>query len=292
MLDFNVIANFKIRDFILNMQISNITTKSQNFGANLNSPKLKFKSKDFFVNINGFGKNIVWAHYIKDTANTTVSLIRKDTTFENILRFVTAGVTKANKYTLDILKKEHTGILRTSRKDWRCNPEWHDIITEYGDRYSRYNSYAERLDRRIFYPLRNPYPDINLTKPIAGIDKTEPNYLLHGSFSTINAALDYVGKLYKNVAKYVKMDVKPEHLEDINNNIAEIRWVIAHATPWERGSDAIANVFIRSIYKALGVKATPLKKGISLDLEAYCTNLSEYKKNFPNYFEKSPTVIM
>lgn len=292
MLDFNVIANFKIRDFILNMQISNITTKSQNFGANLNSPKLKFKNKDFFVNINGFGKNIVWAHYIKDTANTTVSLIRKDTTFENVLRFATAGVTKANKYTLDILKKEHTGILRTSRKDWRCNPEWHDIITEYGDRYSRYNSYAERLDRRIFYPLRNPYPDINLTKPIAGIDKTEPNYLLHGSFSTINAALDYVGKLYKNVAKYVKMDVKPEHLEDINNNIAEIRWVIAHATPWERGSDAIANVFIRSIYKALGVKATPLKKGISLDLEAYCTNLSEYKKNFPNYFEKSPTVIM
>lgn len=73
-------------------------------------------------------------------------------------------------------------------------------------------------------------------------------------------ANDYIGKLYKNLTKYVKMDVKPEHLEDINNNVAEIRWVIAHATPWERGSDSIANVFIRSIYKALGVKATPLKK--------------------------------
>lgn len=28
-------------------------------------------------------------------------------------------------------------------------------------------------------------------------------------------ANDYVGKLYKNLTKYVKMDVKPEHLEDI-----------------------------------------------------------------------------
>lgn len=44
-------------------------------------------------------------------------------------------------------------------------------------------------------------------------------------------ANDYVGKLYKNLTKYVKMDVKPEHLEEINNNVAEIRWVIAHATP-------------------------------------------------------------
>lgn len=105
-------------------------------------------------------------------------------------------------------------------------------------------------------------------------------------------ANDYVGKLYKNLTKYVKIDVKPEHLEYINNNVAEIRWIIAHATPWERGSDSIANEFIRSIYKALGVKATPLKKGISLDLEAYCTNLGKYKKNFPNDFEKSPTVIM
>lgn len=274
------------------MQIRNITTPSQSFGANLNSPKLKFKNKDFFVNIHGFGKNIVWAHYIKETADTSVNLIRKDTAFENVLRFITAGVTKANKYTLDMTKKEHTGILRTFRKDWRCGSQWHDIITEYGDKHSRYHSYAERLDHRIFYPLKNPYSDINLTKPISGMGEIEPNYLLHGSLTSINAALDYVGKLYKNLTKYVKIDVKPEHLEDINNNIAEIRWVIAHATPWERGSDSIANVFIRSIYKALGVKATPLKKGISLDLEAYCTNLGKYKKNFPNYFEKSPTVIM
>ena len=51
-------------------------------------------------------------------------------------------------------------------------------------------------------------------------------------------------------------------------------------------------LFAQYTNKALGVKATPLKKGISLDLEAYCTNLGKYKKNFPNYFEKSPTVIM
>ena len=73
--------------------------------------------------------------------------------------------------------------------------------------------------------------------------------------------------------------------------IAEIRWILAHSTPWLRGSDAISNVFMRAMYKAVGIKTYPLKKGISLDLEAYCTELDEYKKKFPAYFEKPPEII-
>ena len=60
---------------------------------------------------------------------------------------------------------------------------------------------------------------------------------------------------------------------------------MAHATPWERGSDAISNVFMRVMYKSLGIKSHPLKKGISLDMEAYCTELGDYKKRFPEFFE-------
>ena len=80
-------------------------------------------------------------------------------------------------------------------------------------------------------------------------------------------------------------------MNDINNSIAEIRWILAHATPWERGSDAISNTFIRAIYKAAGIKAYPLKKGVSLDLEAYCTNLTDYKENFTDYFIKKPHIV-
>ena len=86
-------------------------------------------------------------------------------------------------------------------------------------------------------------------------------------------------------------EVREEDLTDINSMIAEIRWILAHATPWERGSDAISNTFMRSVYKAAGIKTYPLKKGVSLDLEAYCTELKDYKKNFANYFLRKPEIV-
>lgn len=276
------------------MQISNFQ-KPQNlsFQANLNSNKLKFKSADFWINIKGYGKNRIWAHSVKNTADTAVNLIRKDTSCENVLRFITAGITKANKFTLDLTKREHTGILRTSREGWRSGSNWnkYDILaTNYSHRKSIYKSYELRLDKRIDNPLENPYPYINLTRPV---NDSDTHFLRHGDKNSVNAALDTVGELYKNhIAKYTKIDVQPEHLKDINDNVAEIRWILAHSTPWERGSDSIANVFIRAIYKALGIKATPLAKGVSLDLEAYCTELDRYKKKFPTYFEKPPEVIL
>ena len=39
------------------------------------------------------------------------------------------------------------------------------------------------------------------------------------------------------------------------------------------------------------LKSYPLAKGVSLDMEAYCTNLADYKKKFPKYFAKPPVVI-
>ena len=84
---------------------------------------------------------------------------------------------------------------------------------------------------------------------------------------------------------------RQSQLDDVNNDIAEIRWIMAHATPWERGSDAISNVFMRVMYKSLGIKSHPLKKGISLDMEAYCTELGDYKKRFPEFFEKPPEIV-
>ena len=51
----------------------------------------------------------------------------------------------------------------------------------------------------------------------------------------------------------------------INDKVAEMRWILAHATPWERGSDAISNVLMRSILKAFGIKAYSSAKGVSFD---------------------------
>ena len=93
------------------------------------------------------------------------------------------------------------------------------------------------------------------------------------------------------IGKYKPESVKGEDLNDINERIAEIRWILAHLTPWVRGSDAISNIYMRALYKALGVKSYNLAKGTSLDLEAYCTSLDEYKKDFSRYFVRKPIVV-
>ena len=90
----------------------------------------------------------------------------------------------------------------------------------------------------------------------------------------------------KNFKKVCKDD-----LEDINSRIAEIRWILAHITPWLRGSDAISNIFMRSLYKAMGIKSYGLAKNTALDFEAFCTPLDKYKKDFSNFFVKKPKVI-
>ena len=89
----------------------------------------------------------------------------------------------------------------------------------------------------------------------------------------------------------MQKDVKQADLNEIIDVVAEIRWVLAHATPWLRGSDAISNVFMRAMFKAVGVKAYPPVKNVSFDLEAYCQNLDEYKANFNSFFEKPLEVI-
>jgi hypothetical protein len=121
---------------------------------------------------------------------------------------------------------------------------------------------------------------------------TEYQDILHGSSKDINFSLNYIFGLSKKIIpKYLKTAATTGDLSEINDTMAEIRWILAHATPWLRGSDAISNVFMRAMYKAIGIKSFPIKRGISLDLEAYCTELKDYKENFTNYFDKAPVII-
>ena len=263
-----------------------------NFGINLSSKKLIFKEDDFYVRIKGYGHHSGWAKKVKETADCAVNFIRKNLGFEDIIKRITTGVIEANQLSNDADKRVHTGILRIKRQGWHHKSEWGpDIITRYSkDRKNRYSSYTERLDYTVKHPLKNPYNNIVLTRPIHDADYGK--FIAHANPKYIDNAFYRINKIYDELQeKYIQREVQKEDLEDVNNSIAEIRWILAHATPWERGSDAISNTFIRSIYKAMGIKAGPLKRGVSLDLEAYCTNIDEYKKNFPCYFNKKPEII-
>ena len=263
------------------------------FKANLNSRKPCFSQKDFFIKIRGYGRNTNWAEVIKETADKAVSMIRSGWNAEEVLKTITEGVQKANMYPYDLRKRTHTGILRVERDGWESSSEWRGklMATPYGkEGLMQYKPYEERLDERIKKPLKNPFAGkLGLTQP--GIIKGE-KCLWHADYGFIEEFFKQIDSIYKHLQKYyINKDIQKENLKSINNQIAKIRWIMAHVTPWERGSDSISNVFMRALYKSMGIKAYPPAKGISYDMEAYCTELEDYKKNFPRLFEKLPEII-
>lgn len=271
------------------MRIDN-RSNNYSFCANIASPELKFCSNDFFIHIKGYGRNREWARTVKQTADNAVGLIRKQNSFEYVLKIITDGVKCANQFLSDRNKAFHTGILRCKRDGWFSGSDWSgkELCTNYSD-IKRYKSYQRRLDVIAAAPLKNPFEDIELTVPKI-LD--EEHYLKHASPIYINNAFAHISNIYKRITgNYNFKNIDSGSLSIVNDGIAEIRWIMAHSTPWERGSDAISNVFMRAVYKSLGVKSYPVKEGISLDMEAYCSELNDYKRNFTGYFEKPPVII-
>lgn len=265
------------------MQINNIN--SPNFCANFKSPKLRFKQEDFFIRIKGYGEDKKWAKEVKESADNAVRMLRDNTEPEYVLKYIATSTRFAERHNKNLYKTENTGILRTERDGWHSREC--DIFTPYNS--EKYKSYSERLVEVNSHPLNDPYRrHIALSRPANFFT----GKIFHGSYANINIALDYVFKLCKDIfPKFVKNDIKPKDLPELNSTIAEMRWVLAHSTPWVRGSDAISNIFMRAIYKSVGVKTYPIKKGVSLDMEAYCTNLDDYKKLWTTYFDKTPEIV-
>lgn len=264
----------------------NIQQYNPNFCANFNSSKLKFNRDDFFVRIRGYGKNNDWSDEVIKTADVAVNLFRKDTSPEMILKYIAIGIRKANMLCMDLSKRAQSGILRAFyREGWGAGKEC-ELTTSY--RNNRYSSYEKRLDAVAKKPLYSSYA-MNYSRPHIEEGKKQ---IVHASCDYVNKTLDYIMILCKKLfPKYIKNDIKPENMKEFNDTVAEIRWQLAHSTPFVRGSDAISNTLMRVIYKSAGIKSYPLKKGVSLDLEAFCTNLEEYKAKFTDFFIKKPQII-
>lgn len=278
--------------FLENSRYSKLSQDSRlSFTSKNNLKVLDFCEDDFFVKIEGYGKNTGWAKEVIRTAENAVHLIKLRNPAETVLINIADGVRKANLFTGDLAKQKLTGLLRAQRSGWNSSSALSDLlITKYSNAQNcRYKVYYNRLNEVYFNPLRNPYYNFGLT---VVEHKKDVKYLAHAESIYVNNAMDRVGTLYyKIINNFLGKPLSKDNMENLHASIAEIRWILAHSTPWERGSDAISNVLMRSIYKALGIKAYPLKPNISLDLEAYCTNLVDYKRKFADYFEKSPQIV-
>lgn len=279
------------------MRITQTANHYHKTSFGLKSISQKFKPSDFYINIPGYGRNSAWAEKIIETAEEATGFINRGWSFENVIKKISIGVAKANKYPLDVSKREHSGILRTAREGWRYGSDWDgfSLVTSYDKAHGnkRYRIYEERLDDTIKKPLKAVYPKIGISRPEALVlDDIEEKRIIHGAPNKINESFRLLDKLYSFlIKKYHNKNLDEKDLKVINNIIAQMRWILAHSTPWERGSDAISNVFVKALYKSLRIKTSAPAKGISFDMEAFVTNLQDYKEKFSTYFKKPPRIV-
>lgn len=264
------------------------------FKSNPNSVRLLFENSDFFINIKGYKKDKDWAEKIIKITDKASNAMRRNCDFDKILSKIALETKKVNPH-YHGTTINHTGVLRAKRERYGNSGKWEDLVTPYFRPHSKktspYIQYKPRFDKIKDCPLKTEYKGVSLTR----IESYKGDSIMaHGSNKKVNSALNIIRKIYKTLQqKYISQpkNVTKKSLNEINSNIAEIRWIFAHSTPWERGSDSISNSFMRALYKSMGIKTYPAAKNISFDLEAYCTELEDYKKNFPKYFEKPPKVI-
>ena len=106
-----------------------------------------------------------------------------------------------------------------------------------------------------------------------------------------NNALDIVRTKQEDlINRYKGKPLSEIDLDNINEEIGEIHWILSHSMPWGRGSAGISQAYVLSLYQSLGLKVYPPKENISFDLEAFCTELEDYKKMYKNYYENPPEV--
>ena len=279
--------------------------------------------ENYFINIKGYKRNQEWAEAMCNLTESSSVLIRSGFGFDETMQYIASGTRQYvlnNKPDYDLACTQ--GVLRTYRDGYISNQAMapHGAITPFSHN-TKYYSYSERfINRYGNKALKNPYEGrIELTrlspnekypieqneynsynpKHIIEYDKngnakyykiTECMVHPEGRYGT--EGLEIAKELHnKLISKYQGKSLNKKDLEDINETIGEIHWVIAHTMPWGRGSDGIANVYVKSLYQSLGIKTYPPREGISFDLEAFCTELEDYKKNYKKLYSQEPEIV-
>jgi len=195
-------------------------------------------------------------------------------------------------------------------------------VTRFGtnDRYGicYYDRFMQHTKNN---ELKNPYPGIiDLTRidnalkteiPASKYDPNNPEHsyemrpdgkyhyyetspaMVHPQGKYASNALDLVNSIQDMlIQKYHGKNLTDADMADINENIGEIHWILSHSMPWGRGSAGISDAYVKALYKSLGIQLSQPKEGVSFDLEAFCTELEDYKKNYKNLYETEPRYVL
>lgn len=259
----------------------NVYKNNYNF-TGLNPSKADGKYTDkfikenlFFVNMTAYGKNKKWAKEMYKLYEDTTELIKSNNPFNSIVTKIEREIGKINGVEIYGRKRAYPGVFNLGMKGCRG--------IEYKDRYNKL--FKKKCKYEILAEPNAKYLEAN-TCMIKKLSKNSI-HISYGTYKNCHAwqisNLDLAKKEYEHLRRF-----KNPSLEQINKSCATIHWLIAQESPWQKGSDSIARILTSSIYNAYDIQLTPLKDGVSLDFEAFYSNLDDYVKKYPKLFLVEP----
>lgn len=245
--------------------------------------KQKLTPEMFFVNAQGYKKDYEWAKEIAKATEDTSLLVEKKEDFQKIIDcFIEES--KEMQCERGHMFEEEYGTLRTPRID-----DGSDAMQTYTTIEGKYESFKEKI--KCAYKDTSDHSRKSLEFPKALVTNVvfyndgdnEYIMLLHPSGCD---NLKYAENIYKKL-----INTKNPNEKTINEALAKMHWLIAQNTPWLRGSDTIANGIIKAIYRAYDMEISPLKKGISIDFEAFTRDMEDFVEAYPSFYSVKPSKL-
>ena len=245
------------------------------------------------VNERNYGKNIQWAHQMNQISEAAAERIRSNASFDDVIQniaqdyrsFDVSTTLDSNVEVSD--RRKFSGVYRGYNNDGGATTPF-DQNGSYSEYYDRFD---KMLDDADFKGIKRPkpYEDVELTNFIYC---QRGKCMYHPKSATVEPAMNHMRERYNELAPLFEKVKNGGTLTDAekamaNDKIAEIYYLMANVMPWARGSNGISDIFMRSMYKSLGIDQPALKQGVSLDLEAFCVPLEEYKANWKTFFEQA-----
>lgn len=236
-----------------------------------------------------YGRDFIWAENIVKIQDNAVGLVQEGKSFNEVIEQIAKdyGALDVSGST-DAARIKYSGqyrpdVVPNANPTTKCKKGG-----QYGAYYERFKNIA---DSNQEIPV--PYENAPMTRlKLVGDDVI----MCHPTGKYVPSAMKHVETLYNDLKPLVKKvqsgaSLTKADFDLIADKISEIHYSLSHAMPWARGSNGIVDTYVRTLYKSLGLDLPALKQNVSLDLEAFCTDLQTFKRNWrENKFFK-PTAV-
>ena len=237
-----------------------------------------------------YGKNFNWAISMNEISTHAQEAIRNGKSGREILDLIAQEYGDFDRAG-GVSGREKSGVIRqlTHKGEGR-------VFNTPFDNLECYPEYFDRFVERCGVARTKPYKDIGLTTFYSENGETD-GIMFHPTSDLVKPCLKHVERIHNEMQPLFDKVTRGESLTETevataHSKISEIYFLLGNTAPYERGSNGIADIYMRSLYEALKIDMPALKRNVSLDLEAFCMDLPEYQSKWLTFFEnKSVTNV-